>query len=389
MSSMESEITATTAHAPAAAPKTLEVRGLGVAAAASDVPVWHTVPGALRKVSVGGAGYVWGVDSAGQVWQFQNAAWVMIPGMLGNVSVGADGTVWGVNKAGETFRRDGASWTMIPGAPMRQVSVGSASNVWGMSAVGLISQWTGNGWTEVPGRDIALTEVSVASDGTVWGVSGRNSGGSGLVFRRDGSTWTWIPMNTMIRQISVGSATNVWCVADGMMPMQWNGTWMEPLIGIGAFDSISAAADGSVWGVTSIGVQYRVKAAPLVIDRPRLLEPDLQRGEDADYGFRILNTAQGVTLSQITLTLLYDERSFSASGVTVTPGVIRYAPTLAYGQSAELTFRLTTALNARIGNYGIYGVNAAYTSTPDTQLVPLSGTGGWMAFQVVEPLIPR
>jgi hypothetical protein len=50
-----------------------------------------------------------------------------------------------------------------------------------------------------------LKYVSVASDGTVWGVNAND-----MIYRRDGNYWTQIPGR--LKQISVGSSSRVWGV---------------------------------------------------------------------------------------------------------------------------------------------------------------------------------
>ena len=55
-------------------------------------------------------------------------------------------------------------------------------------------------WQPISG---ALSWVSVAQDGTVWGVNSSDN-----IFRRVGNGWQPIP--GALKQISVGSATNIW-----------------------------------------------------------------------------------------------------------------------------------------------------------------------------------
>lgn len=371
MSNVENEIATTTANAPAATPKTLELAGLRVVAEPPRLPAWHPVTGALVQVSVGGAAYIWGVNSKQELFQFQNGIWTKSAQKLTNVSVGADGTVWGVS-AGKIFYLDGARWTTIPGS-LTQISVGSASNVWGMDGQKVL-RWTGDSWTAVTGGSLA--SVSVASDGTVWGV---NTAGEAV--RRMGAGWTLT--GKKLKQVSVGSATKVWGVENvgGKWSIwQWNDVkWTQVS---GALMNVSAAPDGTVWGVNTEGhIFYRLNAAPLVIHDPRLTETDLEPGDKAGYEFRFTNVMPGVTLSQITATLLYDEQSFS--GVTVTPGLQTFEGSLETNEEGSLSFELAAGSDARIDSYGFYGVNVTYTVTPVDAAPVVSNNGGWMCFKVV------
>ncbi len=162
---------------------------------------WEQIPGALKQVSVGATSQVWGVNSADQIFRWTGSGWEHIPGGLKHVSVGADGTVWGVNSADMIYRWLGGGWEQIPGS-LKQIAVGSASQVWGTNAADLIFRWLGGGWEQISG---SLKYVSVSSDGTVWGVNAANQ-----IFRRSGNDWMQIPGT--LKQISVGSSTRVWGV---------------------------------------------------------------------------------------------------------------------------------------------------------------------------------
>jgi len=35
--------------------------------------IWENMPGSLKQISVGGARYIWGIDSSGQIWKWQNS----------------------------------------------------------------------------------------------------------------------------------------------------------------------------------------------------------------------------------------------------------------------------------------------------------------------------
>jgi virginiamycin B lyase len=65
-----------------------------------------------------------------------------------------------------------------------------------------ISAFAQSTWQQIPG---ALTWVSVAQDGTVWGVNSSDN-----IFRWTGNGWQQVP--GALKQISVGNTTNVWGV---------------------------------------------------------------------------------------------------------------------------------------------------------------------------------
>jgi virginiamycin B lyase len=341
---------------------------------AQGVPAsgWLQVPGGLTQVSAGSLTQVWGVNSAGNIYNFQNGGWVQIPGGLSCVSAAADGTVWGVNSQGNIYRRDGSNWTQIAGG-LSQISVGSATQVWGVNSAGNIYQWNGSGWTQVSG---GLSWVSAAADGTVWGVNSK-----GNIYRRDGSTWTQIPGG--LSQISVGSATQVFGVNSAGNIYQWNGSgWTQVP---GGLSNISVAQDGTLWGVNSSGnIYYYVQAAALIVSNPRLGEQDLDQGDTAAYLFDVTNVAPGTVLQNVKLSLLYDQGAFAGAGLTVAPNTVA-APDLAYGQTATVsTVQISASQTAQLGTYAFQGVQAQYqiTQAPAPYAPVSSGTGGTMPFTV-------
>ncbi len=162
---------------------------------------WDRISGQLKQVSVGNASMVWGVNSADKIYRWNGTAWNQISGALKHVAVAGDGTVWGVNRNDEIFRWNGSAWDRISGR-LKQISVGNAATVWGVNADDEIYQWNGNGWTRVAG---ALKHVSVAADGTVFGVNADDK-----IFSRSSTSWVQLPGR--LKQISVSSSSLVWGV---------------------------------------------------------------------------------------------------------------------------------------------------------------------------------
>jgi len=171
--------------------------------------VWQQVPDGLSVVAVGGAANIWGVNNAGNIYQYVggSAVWNRVPGGLSDISVASDGTVWGVNSAGNIYKYVGGSavWEQIPGG-LRVVAVGSASNIWGVNNAGNIYKYVGGSavWEQVSG---GLSDISVASDGTVWGV---NSAGNIYQYVGGSAVWQQVPGGLSI--VAVGSASNIWGV---------------------------------------------------------------------------------------------------------------------------------------------------------------------------------
>jgi hypothetical protein len=66
---------------------------------------WRKISGALKQISVGSAGLIWGVNASDQIFRYTGEnEWQQIQGGLKHVSVASDGTVFGVNANNEIFR---------------------------------------------------------------------------------------------------------------------------------------------------------------------------------------------------------------------------------------------------------------------------------------------
>ena len=163
---------------------------------------WDSLPGALVQVSVGDAANVWGVNAAQQIFRWNGAAWDLMPGALTCVAAAADGTVWGVNSAQQIFRWDASRWTLVPGG-LVQIAVASASLVFGVASNGQVFRRVGDGWERLSG---GLRQVSVAADGSAWGVNSNDE-----IFPWNGGDWDKI--NGGLHQVAHRSRERVWGVS--------------------------------------------------------------------------------------------------------------------------------------------------------------------------------
>ena len=93
-----------------------------------------------------------------------------------------------------------------------------------------------------------LEEVSVASDGTVYGTSKGDK-----IYRYDSGSWTYI--GGRLEQIDVGSANLIYGVNDRDYIYRYHGGGWTKIYG--KLKHISVAADGTVWGIDKYGGIYR------------------------------------------------------------------------------------------------------------------------------------
>lgn len=100
-------------------------------------------------------------------------------------------------------------------------------------------------WKRIDGQ---LKQISVGSDGTVWGVNSSNR-----VFKRGRGGWK--QLRGRIKQLDVGSRKHIWGVGTDDRVYRWNGrSWKEKS---GRLMQVSVGADATVWGVNSSHNVYR------------------------------------------------------------------------------------------------------------------------------------
>lgn len=215
---------------------------------------WTQAPGELVQVAVGSANAVWGINAIGEIyrWNANAGSWDLIPGNLSQIAVGADGDVWGINYASEIyqFSSSSQSWQQIPGS-LKQIAVGFDGAVWGVNDSNGVYRFNpGTGlFGEVPG---VMTSVAVGADGDVWALNN----GNGYHFDRVTQTFDQIPGT--LSQISVGTGSNVWGVGGTGQVYEYDAqsrSWIP--VGTTLFAQVSAGANGAVWGIDTSNNIYQ------------------------------------------------------------------------------------------------------------------------------------
>jgi virginiamycin B lyase len=226
---------------------------------------WEVMPtttNPLTQISVGNANNIWGFDAEGNFYNWNPDAyqWDAITGFgvqPVSLSVGNDGTVWAVGTEKCAYRYQGDnSWHQSPPAISPQlalIAVRNSGEVWGAPVSGYamnsLYRYDGSAWYATTlTLSVPLRSLSVASDGTFYAITSVN-----YLYRLIAGT-TWQPYQLFAGEasiISAGSETNVWgLTTDGEMyrmtpdPDAWQ---QVP----GSMMMVSAAADGTVYGLTS------------------------------------------------------------------------------------------------------------------------------------------
>jgi virginiamycin B lyase len=248
---------------------------------------WIPEPGKLSQISVGSASNVWGVNSTGEVYRFtEKSGWELelgrdlpLPSEIvgvaypakGLVAAALDGTVCALISMENVSYPDAPpaffslvyKWNGEAFAPISvpdevlQIAVGSKDNIWALSppsAEGSVAlRYTGGGdWQTISGAPSQLVTISAGGD-SVWGLDGE-----GNIYRypgKDSAPWDQIKGATLV-QISVGSASNVWGIDSAANIYQHDESSNRFEQVTGSFQTVSAAADGTTWALTSANVPY-------------------------------------------------------------------------------------------------------------------------------------
>jgi hypothetical protein len=84
-----------------------------------------------------------GVTPSDQIFRGDGTMWEQIPGALRNVSIGEDGEIWGCNRGCHIYRWSGNGWDHVHGA-LQMISVHNKDCVVGVNSSGDIYSWEGS-----------------------------------------------------------------------------------------------------------------------------------------------------------------------------------------------------------------------------------------------------
>jgi virginiamycin B lyase len=194
-----------------------------------------------KQISVGSAAHVFMVDTTGITWKWNGTTWTKGKPAIATLSAAPDGAL-ASSDATRVQRIDsaGTQSTTTLAAGMKQVVV-AADKTYGLDAAGAHHRWDGARWQKQQGCCVA--QLATSSDGALWARD------TGRVMRWTGTAWT--PATTLlpggIKQFAVGSANQIWAVDPNDHVFQWSNNAWQPMPG--ALTSISASADGTVWGL--------------------------------------------------------------------------------------------------------------------------------------------
>jgi len=186
---------------------------------------WTQIEGGLKHISVGSDGTIWGVNSADEIWRYNdNNQWTKIYGGLSQISVGSASEIYGVNSAGNIFKltvpssqatSTDATWIQIEGG-LKHISAGSDGTVWGVNSADEIWRYDGNNaWTKIYG---GLSQISVGSSDHIAGVNSNGDIFKLAVSSSQATTieniWTFIenPNNIIFKHVDISEEGDMWAI---------------------------------------------------------------------------------------------------------------------------------------------------------------------------------
>ncbi len=217
---------------------------------------FQQVPGALKQLSVGANGTLWGINSSGEIYMFnsQSQSFTSVGGTLAQIAVDANGSFWGLNPGGSVYHWNPSAqdYDIVPGN-LAQLAVGADGDVWGLNSGGLIYHFNNatNSLDNVPG---VLSSIAVGFSGAVWGVNA-----SGLVYRYNPGTQNFQEVSGSLTQIAVGADGDVWGLDNGNV-LHFNRLTQSWESVPGALSQITVGSAGNVWGLNASGNIYQFNA---------------------------------------------------------------------------------------------------------------------------------
>ncbi|MBV9760868.1 MAG: hypothetical protein JO340_09920 [Acidobacteriaceae bacterium] len=208
---------------------------------------WNFVSNVLLYHMAVSGSVAWGLDVFGNIyrWNAASQSFEQVPGTLAQIAAGSDGDAWGVNANGAIFHFDGASqtWKNVPGE-LSTIAVGFDGAVWGINNSQAIFRFNpGLGAFEyVPGE---LADIQVGADGGVLGV---NAGGNVYHFNRLRQAWDQIGSGMEGAVLAVGSDANAW-MSQGETTWRYNAA-LNDFYSTGTEGTeVAASVDGSAWSM--------------------------------------------------------------------------------------------------------------------------------------------
>lgn len=217
---------------------------------------WKEAPGqTLTQISASSGAYIWGIDASGVAWRYRTTSsatssppgqivyqWAQAPApagvSFGNISVGIDGTVYAVDDQSNVYTTSsggGSGGPVDSSTPPKQIMLP---------------------WTQVTGTPANLKQIScgtasLGASSNLWGVNADDEIFR-AVFDNTGKITSWQKVNGSLKWVSAAGDGTVYGVNSVNAVFKYTGTnsW-KPVAG--TLTQVSVGDVSRIWGINEDG----------------------------------------------------------------------------------------------------------------------------------------
>jgi hypothetical protein len=197
-----------------------------------------------------------------------HAQWVNISGTLSKISCATSTEVAGLDAQNNVYRLNTTvlAWDTIPASALKEISVTSNGTIWGVGPTinptfnSNVYRFSNNSWS-LPNNGAILAKISMQSDSLGYGV---NPNFTDNVYRFNGSIWSLVSGSGSLKEISVGKTNSPWGIGPTINPTAnsnvyllnaANNTWSIPNSNI-SLSKISVQDSSKIIGLDANGNMY-------------------------------------------------------------------------------------------------------------------------------------
>jgi hypothetical protein len=180
------------------------------------------LPGTLNQISVRHDKDVWGVNSNGQISQWNGSKWNLIPSKTSFiwVTVSKDGIVYAISTDNKLWKRTDSGWNPIKlDTPVQQISIVTDNELWLLGTDGFTYLFNGQETkrnSPPSGGIVSLATAATNNFSAVWCIDNKNNVWN---LANDGKDRAWRSVDTpadnaKLNQITVRSDTDVWALSE-------------------------------------------------------------------------------------------------------------------------------------------------------------------------------
>jgi len=219
-----------------------------------DGSSWTSHQGfAAVQLSAGSDGSVFALDHAGAIYQLSDSGWAQIaaPEAMAWISGAQAGWLWAIDGQGNLYQWDGSEgWPQVAApSTLRAVATGDDATVLAQDTAGELYSYDGDVWQPMPAPSAGVAAFSVGCATQAWAVDANNA----VWYYGTDQSWQLLSATAAAACVSASNSTDVWYLTSSQEIFRSQGQQWNPVQVPGGLTNISAAMDGTVWGVSANG----------------------------------------------------------------------------------------------------------------------------------------